>query len=443
MSGQGEIFGGGRDPSAPLAERMRPRTLAELLGQRAVVGEGKLLRKAIERDEVPSLVLWGPPGCGKTTLATVIAQATRRHFISLSAVLGGVAELRAAVAEAEGRRRSGTRTILFVDEIHRWSRSQQDALLPHVERGTLTLIGATTENPSFALNAALLSRARVFVLEPLAADELAALLGRALTDELRGLGKEALQAEPEALAHLSRASFGDARRALSALEVAAAEARTRPERTITLVDAEAALQKSGLSHDRAGEAHFDLASALIKALRNGDVDASLYYAVRMIEGGEDPRYLCRRLIVFAAEDVGLADPRGLQLALDALRAYEMMGLPEGRIPIALAVSYLAAAPRSNTAYRAWDAAKACVAETGPLPVPMFLRNAATGLLKQLGYGEGYQYPHDEPGRHVPVDCLPAELHGRRFYEPGEQGLEKAIAERVRWTRARVAGGEKP
>jgi putative ATPase len=439
---QQELF---EDRSLPLAERMRPRILDEIVGQDHILGAGHLLRRAIERDEVPSMVLWGPPGSGKTTLARVIARTTKRDFVPFSAVLGGVAEVRKIVSEAQARRvREGKRTILFVDEIHRFNKAQQDAFLPHVERGTITLIGATTENPSFALNAALLSRARVYVLRGLEEEALRTLVQRALEDPQRGLGSTGVQAEAQALDHLAHASFGDARRALSALEVAAASALAREDATISLQDAEEALARRSLLYDKAGEEHFDLASALIKSMRGSDPDAALYYAARMLEAGEDPRFVVRRLVIFAAEDVGLADPRALAIATDCLQAVELIGWPEGYLPISMAICYLSAAPKSNSALTAYRAAKAAVLEHGPLPIPMELRNAPTAMMRQLGYGKGYAYPHDHPGHHVAQAYLPEALRGATFYEPSDQGLEARIRERVENLRQRVrAAAEEP
>ncbi|WP_050727415.1 replication-associated recombination protein A [Vulgatibacter incomptus] len=418
---------------------MRPRTLDELLGQQHLVGPGHLLRRAIERDEVPSMILWGPPGSGKTTLAQVIANLTRSEFVPFSAVLGGVADVRAIVAEAEERRdQGGGRTILFVDEIHRFNKAQQDAFLPHVERGTITLIGATTENPSFALNSALLSRARVYVLKPLTEDVLLTLLERALQDEERGLGSLGLEADPLALDHLSKIASGDARRALSALEIAAASAAARTDRRISLADAEEAIARRALLYDKAGEQHYDLVSAFIKSMRGSDPDAALYYAARMLEAGEDPRFVLRRMVIFAAEDIGLADPRALSVAMDCFRAFEFVGWPEGYLPISMGICYLAAAPKSNSALQAYQAAKADVMGRGPLEIPMALRNAPTGLMKDLGYGKGYRYPHDEPGHHVAQDYLPAELAGRLYYDPSDQGWERQIGDRMGQLREKVA-----
>ncbi|HWV39423.1 MAG TPA: replication-associated recombination protein A [Vulgatibacter sp.] len=442
---QQELFGA-KEPEvpddAPLAERMRPRTLDEVVGQEKVVGEGRLLRRAIERDEVPSMILWGPPGSGKTTLARLIARATSSEFVPFSAVLGGVADVRRILAEARKARAAGRRTILFVDEIHRFNKAQQDAFLPHVESGDVTLIGATTENPSFALNAALLSRARVYVLEPLGEDALLELLERAMADEERGLGRAGVEADPDALRHLAQASAGDARRALSALEVAAASAAARPDGRIGLADAEEAIARRALLYDKAGEQHYDLVSAFIKSMRGSDPDAALHYAARMLEAGEDPRFVLRRMVIFAAEDVGLADPRALTVALDAHRAFEFVGWPEGYLPISMAICYLAAAPKSNSALLAYQAAKADVMAKGPLEIPLELRNAPTRLMKDLGYGGGYRYPHDEPGHHVAQDYLPKALVGRVYYQPSDQGWERQIGERIRGLRARVAAARK-
>ncbi len=433
-----------RDTGAPpLAERMRPRTLDEILGQESILGEGHLLRRAIERDEVPSMILWGPPGAGKTTLAHVIANATHSEFVAFSAVLGGVAEVRRIVADAEERReREGHRTILFVDEIHRFNKAQQDAFLPHVERGTVTLIGATTENPSFALNSALLSRARVYVLQPLSEEALRALLERALTDEDRGLGRLGIDADPDALRHLAEASSGDARRALSALEVAASSAVSRPDKRIGLRDAEEAIARRALLYDKAGEQHYDLVSAFIKSMRGSDPDAALYYAARMLEAGEDPRFVLRRMVIFAAEDIGLADPRAITVAMDCFKAFEFVGWPEGYLPISMAICYLAAAPKSNSALTAYQAAKADVLEGGALEIPMAIRNAPTKLMKELGYGEGYRYPHDEPGHHAAFDYLPKPLVGTTYYQPSDQGWERQIGERLRHLRERVAAARR-
>ncbi|HEX7480049.1 MAG TPA: replication-associated recombination protein A [Polyangiales bacterium] len=426
------------DPSehAPLPDRMRPRTLAEVVGQRDLLGEGKLLATAIARDQVPSLVLWGPPGTGKTTLAQVIAHESKARFVTLSAVLSGVPEVRKAIEEArEHRRLHGRRTILFVDEIHRWSKAQQDALLPHVERGTVTLIGATTENPSFAVNAALLSRARVFRLQALSSEELATLLSRALADEERGLGKAKVELDAEALGLLARSADGDARRALDMLEVLVRHAQELGRKSLRAVDvAELATGKT-LVHDKSGEAHYNVVSAFIKSLRGSDPDAALYWMFRMLEAGEDPRFVLRRMLIFASEDIGNADPRALSLCVAADTAFARLGLPEGLHTLGQACTYLACAPKSNASYMAWSAAQADVKEHGSLEVPMRLRNATTSAMKEWGYGAGYRYPHNEGGHAQGETYLPEELRGKRYYEPTEHGEERKIAERLKQRRS--------
>jgi putative ATPase len=413
---------------APLAERARPRTLSEIVGQEHLLAPGKLLRLAIERDEVPSILFWGPPGTGKTTIAQVIAAHTQREFVPFSAVLGGVKEVREIVAEAQRRfSENRLRTILFVDEIHRFSKSQQDAFLPHVERGTLTLIGATTENPSFELTAALLSRLRVLTLRPLTDEEVEQLLRDALARDrvLSGLG---LEVPSGALSAIARAAYGDARRALNALEVGAIAAGKGGTLTDALVAQ--ALASPALRHDKKGESHYDLISAFIKSMRGSDPDAALYYLARLVEGGEDPRFLLRRMVIFAAEDIGNADPRALGVAVDALGAVELVGLPEGVLPLSQATVYLACAPKSNSALTAYQAARADVEKFGPLEVPAHLRNAPTPLLKELGYGAGYQYPHDFEGHHVDEEYLPETLRGQRYYRPSENGFERELDERL-------------
>ena len=423
------------DPRAPLAARMRPRSLAEFAGQEALIGEGRPLRRAIERDAVPSAIFWGPPGVGKTTLARIVARATRSVFVQLSAVSSGVADLRAAMADAQARGRDGgPRTILFIDEIHRFNKAQQDAVLPYVEDGTVTLIGATTENPSFEVIAPLLSRSRVFTLAPLAPAELRALLDRALADDERGLAGAGVEVGEEALAALVELSGGDARVALNTLELAvqdvAAEGSVAP-RAVAVADVEAIVERR-LRHDKSGDAHYDTISAFIKSLRGSDPDAALYWLARMLEAGEDPLFIVRRMVILAAEDVGLADPQALGVATSAQQAVHFVGLPEGYLILAEAALYLALAPKSNTALTSYQAALADVRERGQLPVPLHLRNAVTGLMKSLGYGAGYQYAHDRPGHVAPDQVhLPEALAGRRYYTPGPEGAEAALAERWR------------
>lgn len=416
--------------SVPLAERMRPSTLAEVVGQEKLLGPGKLLRDAIEGDRVPSLILWGPPGSGKTTLASVIAHVTRSEFVAFSAVLGGLPELREIVKAARERRDyQGRRTTLFVDEIHRFNKAQQDAFLPHVENGTITLIGATTENPSFAVNAAILSRCRVFRLEGLSEGDLLELLRRALTDSERGLGQLGLSASDEALTAIARAARGDARRALGLLEVAAGMVDER--KLIELETVQRAGEERTLLYDKSGEEHYNVTSAFIKSMRGSDPDAALYWLFRMLEAGDDPLFLLRRMIIFASEDVGNADPRALEVAVNADAAFRRLGMPEGAYPLAHACLYLASCPKSASVKAAMGRVKAVIAERGALPVPKKLRNAVTRLMREEGYGAGYQYPPDHPGSYVPGETyLPDELVGQRFYEPTDNGLEKAIRERL-------------
>ena len=424
-----------RQREAPLAERMRPRTLDELLGQTHLVGPGRLVREMVEGQRLHSLILWGPPGSGKTTLALIIARSAQAHFAHFSAVLSGVRELRELIEEAKQQRQyHGRRTILFVDEIHRFNKAQQDAFLPYVEDGTVTLIGATTENPSFEVIAPLLSRTSVLVLEPLAPAAVMQLLERALTDRERGLGERGMTSEPAALVFLSEHARGDARLGLNALEAAADLAATKGLTTIDLRLAEEAAQHRALLYDKAGDEHYNVISAFIKSLRGSDPDAALYWMLRMLDAGEDPLFIARRMIIFAAEDVGNADPRALQVAVAAKDALHFVGLPEGRIPMAQAVTYLATAPKSNASYAAMLAAAADVKQHGPLPVPLHLRNAPTPLMKQLGYGRDYKYAHDYEGHVVAQQHLPDALKARRYYEPLEMGDERQIKDRVAHSR---------
>jgi len=420
----------GSQATPPLADRMRPQTLEEVVGQSQILREGRLLRDVIQKDRVPSLILWGPPGSGKTTLANVISQLTRAEFVRFSAVLGGLPELREILAAARERRAyQGKSTLLFVDEIHRFNKGQQDAFLPHVEDGSITLIGATTENPSFAINAAVLSRCRVFRLEALDAPDLERLLLRALADRERGLGKLELPAEPQAIAAIAHAARGDARRALGMLETAAG--LVQPGGTLDLAVVEAAAETRTLLYDKSGEEHYNVVSALIKSMRGSDPDGALYWLLRMLEAGDDPLFLLRRLMIFASEDVGNADPRALSVAVDADAAFRRMGMPEGIYPLAHACLYLASCPKSAAVKAAIGAVRAVIAEQGALPVPKKLRNAVTKLMKDEGYGEGYRYPPDFEGSVVPGESyLPEALAGSRFYEPTNQGLEQAIAERL-------------
>ncbi len=434
-----DLFSGSEpvDAHAPLADRMRPRRLEEVVGQDAAVGPGSLLREALAAGSLPSLIFWGPPGSGKTTIARVIAQHFESAFVSFSAVLSGVKEIRVIVEEAKQRLRStGKKTVLFVDEIHRFNKSQQDSFLPHVEAGTLILVGATTENPSFEINSALLSRCRVVTLDPLGPADVETILRRALADKQRGLGKLPLTITPKALDHLARQAHGDARIALNALEIAAAgelpQVDGKP--TITLEAAERAIQAKALLYDKAGEQHYNVISAFIKSLRASDPDAAIYWMSRMIEAGEDPMFIARRMVIFSAEDVSNADPRALPLATAAMQATHMVGMPEARIILAHAATYLACAPKSNASYMALEAALADVREKGPLEVPKHLRNAPTKLMKDLGYHDGYRYDHEFEHHFSGQPCLPVELETRRYYEPSDQGLEERIRQRLEWLR---------
>jgi len=417
------------DKSRPLADRMRPRTLDEFVGQEHILGPGKSLRVQIERDDTGSLIFWGPPGVGKTTLAKVIARMTQADFIEFSAVLAGIKEIKQVMADAERARQYGTRTIVFVDEVHRFNKAQQDAFLPYVEKGSIRLIGATTENPSFEVISALLSRTRVYVLKSLSEDQIVGLLQRALVDEERGLGDLHLRADEDALRKIAAYSSGDARSAYNALEVAATLAR---ETGLHITDAVVtdALQKRVLMYDKAGEEHYNLISALHKSVRNSDPDAALYWLGRMLEAGEDRLYVARRVVRMAVEDIGLADPNALGITLAARDAFDFLGVPEGDLALAQAVVYLCAAPKSNAVYRAYGAVQEDVERTAQDPVPLHLRNAPTGLMKGLGYGEGYQYAHDLESKVADMQCLPDNLKHRVYYHPTEEGIEKRIKARL-------------
>lgn len=426
----------------PLAERMRPRRLEEMVGQEHLLGPGKVLRYLIETDQLTSLIFWGPPGTGKTTLAQVIANSTQSRFEFFSAVLQGVKEVRELIRQArEERAYHGRKTLLFVDEIHRFNKAQQDAFLPYVERGDIILIGATTENPSFEINSALLSRSRVFVLSPLESPQIQALLERALEDP-RGLDHRHRSTPETTLTFLAEQAHGDARAGLNALELAAALTGKGP---ISLQTAREALQKKGLLYDKGGEEHYNVISAFIKSLRGSDPDAALYWLARMIEAGEDPQFIARRMVIFAAEDIGNADPRGLQVALAAQQANHFVGMPEGRIPLAQATTYLACAPKSNASYLGIDKALAEVRRSGSLPVPLHLRNAPTELMKELNYGNDYRYPHNYESGYTPQNYLPDSLKGRSYYQPTNRGFEKSLQERMSLLRdrSRSASSQKP
>ena len=427
---------------APLAERMRPRTLDEFVGQEALIGPGRPLRRAIEEDRLQSIILWGPPGTGKTTLARLIANLTRAHFISFSAVLSGIKEIRAVMTEAEeARRRLGRRTILFIDEIHRFNKSQQDAFLPRVEAGDIVLIGATTENPSFEVNSALLSRSKVYVLKALGPEQVVTIMRRALEDRERGLGAREVQADDDALAGLARYANGDARIALNMLDTATSLAGTGGRIDAALV-ADLA-QNRALLYDKSGEEHYNLISALHKSMRNSDPDATVYWLARMIEAGEDPLYIARRLVRFASEDIGNADPRALSIAVAAKDAVHFVGMPEGNTALAQAAIYMAVAAKSNAVYRAYLEAAEAAAQEVAEPVPLHLRNAPTRLMKELEYGKGYRYAHDEAaGVAADMVCLPPAHAGRRFYEPTERGLESEIKRKLdELRRTRAAPGD--
>jgi putative ATPase len=434
----------------PLAERMRPKSLAEFVGQAQAVGPGTMVRTAVEKDRIFSMILWGPPGCGKTTLARIVASETRSHFVEFSAVLSGVKEIRGVIEIARQQHRlHHRRTVLFVDEIHRFNKAQQDAFLQHVESGLITLIGATTENPSFEVIPALMSRCRVVTLNALDAEEMAAVLDRALADPERGLGAAGLALAPEATAHLIALADGDVRAALTGLEIVAAIAGHVDQGAgqgepgiVSLETVEQALQKRALHHDKAGDAHFNLISAFHKSMRGSDPDAAIYWLARMLGAGEAPLYLARRMVRFASEDVGNADPFALSVALNAMEAYRFLGSPEGELALAQAAVYLATAPKSNRIYTAYKQTRATIDQTGALPVPLHLRNAPTRLMKGLGYGSDYRYAHDFPDAVAPQQHLPEALGQRRFYEPSDRGYEKTVKQRLdRWRE--MMNGETP
>ncbi|HLY98824.1 MAG TPA: replication-associated recombination protein A [Candidatus Angelobacter sp.] len=418
----------GNKGARPLADRMRPVTLDEFVGQEHILAPGKPLRLQIERDDPGSIIFWGPPGVGKTTLAQIIAHVTQAEFIEFSAVLSGIKEIKQVMADAEKARQYGTRTILFIDEIHRFNRAQQDAFLHHVEHGNIRLIGATTENPSFEINGALLSRCRVYILQPLSEDQIIGLLRRALQDNERGLGQMKLSASDDVLRQIAAYSSGDARSAYNILEVAAATAGQGGEITQQIL--KDTLQKRVLFYDKSGEEHYNLISALHKSVRNSDVDAALYWLARMLESGEDPLYIARRVVRMASEDIGLAAPEALNLCLSAKEAIDFLGMPEAALALAQAVAYLALAPKSNALYTAYNAVLEDVEKTSAAPVPLHIRNAPTALMKKVGYGKGYQYAHDLEDKVADMECLPDNLRGRRYYHPTTEGREKLLSQRL-------------
>jgi len=424
--------GGAADTTRPLADRMRPRILLEYVGQDHLIGPGKPLRVSIERDDAGSILFWGPPGTGKTTLAKIIANMTKAEFIEFSAVLAGIKEIKQVMADAERARQYGTRTIVFIDEIHRFNKAQQDAFLPHVEKGNIRLIGATTENPSFEINSALLSRCRIYVLQPLTEEQIVVLLRRALSDRERGLGEMNLNASDDVLTKIASYTSGDARSAYNVLEVAAGLAKSNEEESREITDeiVHDALQRRILLYDKTGEEHYNLISALHKSVRNSDPDGALYWLGRMLEAGEDPLYVARRVVRMAVEDIGLADPNALSLCMAARDAVDFIGMPEGNLALAQAVVYLSVAPKSNALYTAYGSVQGDVEATAAEPVPLHLRNAPTRLMKGLGYGKGYQYAHDLESKVADMQCLPDNLRGRVYYQPTNEGIEKRIRDRM-------------
>ena len=445
MKKQAELFGKKEKEffkgEAPLADRMRPRTLGEFVGQDHLLGQAKVLRQAIESDHLPSMILWGPPGSGKTTLAMIIATTTGAQFLAFSAVLSGVKEIKQVIQEAEEERKySQRRTILFVDEIHRFNKAQQDAFLPHVERGTIILIGATTENPSFEVISPLLSRTKVFTLHSLIEVEIELILNRGLMNKERGLGQYNAVVEPEVIKGICQLANGDARAGLNTLEMLVLTTSPDGEgiRHIKKEDLREILERKAYLYDKSGEEHYNIISALHKSLRGSDPDAALYWLGRMLEAGEDPLYIARRMIRFASEDIGMADPQALQVAVAAMQAFHFIGLPEGNLALAQAAVYLATAPKSNALYTAFQGVQKDVRGLENMPVPFHIRNAPTALMKDLGYGKEYKYPHDYPDHFVEEEYLPENLRGRTYYHPTEQGLEKEIKRRLEhWTKKKM------
>ena len=415
----------------PLAERMRPQILDDVVGQNHLIGSGKPLSLLLEAKKLPSIIFWGPPGTGKTTIARILSKGSGSYFRQISAVLSGVADLRKIIEEANNKLATGESTLLFVDEIHRWNKAQQDALLPHIENGTITMIGSTTENPSFEVIGPLLSRTKVYVINPLSVSDTQIILKRTLEDTDRGLGNTKLKLSNDALEFIASTADGDARRSIMTLEISADVANQRKSKTIELRDAESALQKKALLYDKKGEEHYNIISAFIKSMRGSDPNAAVYYLARMLEAGEDPLFTARRMVIFASEDVGNADPQAVQVAISCMESFNFIGMPEGWIPLAQCATYLASAPKSNASYMSYKFAKADVLETGQLPTPMHIRNAPTKLMKNLGYGKNYRYPHDEEGHHAKgVSYLPDSLKGKKYYKPTENGYERIIKERL-------------